>query len=175
MSIDITPRPLTRIADAKEEFYAWRTLTAHFLSKNYKGITSWGEDGPLRKKFVEQLTSLVLDHSVVKEEDKLESGLDSITDHAFQLATAMARSRAHWVCAMEDPRIEQLYGFKIKKDRMEDVHLWDEDEGHGNSTIVDLVKTPMLLKFGNSSGEDFDKCQVVKKAQVVVRAKNAND
>lgn len=121
------------------------------------------------------MTSLLLDHSVVKEQDKLESGLDSIVDHAFQLATALARSRAHWVCAMMDPRIKELHGFKIKTDRMEDVDLWGEDEGHGKSTIVDLVKTPMLLKFGNSSGEDFHKCQVVKKAQVVVRAKNATD
>lgn len=121
------------------------------------------------------MTSLLLDHSVVKEKDKLESGLESIADHAFQLATAMARSRAHWVCTMEDSRIKELHGFKIKTDRMEDVDLWGEDEGHGKSTIVDLVKTPMLLKFGNSSGEDFDKCQVVRKAEVVVKAKNATD
>lgn len=145
------------------------------LSKNYKGPTSWGENGPYRAAFVEELTSLVLDHSVVKAQDQLENGLDSIADHAFQLATAMARSRAHWVCVMKDPRIIKLHGFKIKTDRMEDVDLWEEDEGHGKSTIVDLIKTPMLLKFGNSNGEDFDKCQVVKKAQVVVKAKNATD
>lgn len=172
---NVTPRPLTCITDAQEEFYAWRTLTAHFLSKSYKGTTSWGEDGTRREAFVEELTSLLLDHSVVKEEEKLESGLDSIAEHAFQLATAIARSRAYWVCTMKDPRTMELHGIKIKRDRMEDVDLWDEDEGHGKSTIVDLVKTPMLLKFGNSSGEDFEKCQVVKKAEVVVKAKNATD
>lgn len=57
---------------------------------------------------------------------------------------------------------------------MEDIDLWDENEGHGKTTIVDLVKTPMLLKFGNSNGEDFHSCQVVKTAQVVVKAKKAS-
>lgn len=174
MNNDVTPRLLTCTTDA-QEFYAWRTLTAHFLSKSYKGTTSWGEDGTRREEFVEELTSLLLDHSVVKEEEKLESGLDSIADHAFQLATAMARSRAYWICAMKDPHVMKLHSFKIKKDRMEDVDLWDEDEGHGKSTMVDLVKTPMLLKFGNSSGEDFHKCQVVRKAEVVVKSKKATD
>lgn len=175
MNTNIAPTPLTCITDTQEEFYAWRTLTGHFLSKNYKGSTSWGEDGPQRKAFVKELTSLLLDHSVVQDQDKLESGLDSIADHAFQLATAITRCRAHWVCAMKDPRNKSLQGFKIRVDTMEDVDLGDENEGHGKSTIVDLVKSPMLLRFGNSSGEDFHKCQVVKKAQVVVKAKKATD
>lgn len=105
----------------------------------------------------------------------MESDLDGIADKAYQLASAMARSRAHWMCRMTDPRVKKLHGFKIKNDRMEDVDLWEEDEGYGKSTIVDLTKTPMLLKFGNSDGQNYDQCRVFKKAEVVVRAKNAHE
>lgn len=119
--------------------------------------------------------SLLLDHSVVEEKDKLESDLEGIADKAFQLASAMARSRAHWVCRMSDPRVNRLHTFKIKNDRMNDVDLWEEDEGHGKSTIVDLIKTPMLLKFGNSDGQNYDQCRVFKKADVVVKAKNEHE
>lgn len=111
----------------------------------------------------------------MKQEDKLESGLDGIADKAYELATAMARSRAYWVCSMKDPRIGTLHSFKIKNDRMDDVDLWDEDEGYGKSMTVDLVKTPMLLKFGNSDGQNYDQCRVVKKAEVVMKAKKAHD
>lgn len=159
--------------DAVEEFYAWRTLTAQFLSKHYKGPTSWGEGGSRREVFVQEVASLLLDHSVIKDQEKLETGLDGIADKAYELATAMACSRAYWVCAMRDPRIGQLHSFRIKTDRMDDVDLWDEDEGHGKSTTVDLVKTPMLLKHGNSDGQNYDKCRVVRKAEVVVKSKNA--
>lgn len=167
---------LTRtLTGAREEFYNWRTLTAHFLSSNYKGPTSWGEGGSRREEFVEEVASLLLDHSVIKEWDKLETGLDGIADKAYELATAMARSRAYWVCATRDPRIGQLHSFRIKTDRMDDVDLWGEDEGHGKSITVDLVKTPMLLKFGNSDGEKYDQCRVVRKAEVVVKPKNPTD
>lgn len=156
-------------------FHTWRALTGHFLANFYKESTSWGEDGSRREEFVEEVTSLLLDHSVVKQQAKLESGLDGIADKAYELATAMARSRAYWVCSMKDPRIEKLRGFKIKNDRMDDVDLWDEDEGYGKSMTVDLVKTPMLLKFGNSDGQNYDQCRVVRKAEVVVKAKKAHD
>ncbi|KAG6355247.1 hypothetical protein INS49_004329 [Diaporthe citri] len=160
---------------AVEEFYAWRTLTAHFLASHYKGPISWGEGGERREQFVEEMASLLLDHSVIKRQNELESGLDGIADKAFHLATAMACSRAYWVCTTRDPRIGKLHGFKIKTDRMDDVDLWDEDEGHGKGTTVDLVKTPMLLKYGNSDGQNYDQCRVVRKAEVVVKAKKAHD
>lgn len=119
------------------------------------------------------MVSLLVDHSVVKEVAELGAALEGIADHAFHLASAMARSRAYWVCTMKDPRGGGLHGFKIKSDRMDDVDLWDEDEGHGKSTMVDLIKTPMLLKYGNSDGQNYDQCRVFKKAEVVVKAKNA--
>lgn len=121
------------------------------------------------------MASLLLDHAVIQDRGKLERDLDGIADKAFQLASAMARSRAYWVCTMRDPRVKKLHSFKIKNDRMNDVDLWEEDEGHGKSTIVDLTKTPMLLKCGNSDGQNYDQCRVVKKAEVVVRAKNAHE
>lgn len=121
------------------------------------------------------MTSLLLDHSVIQERIKLESDLEGIADKAFHLASAMARSRAYWVCCVRDPRVGKLHDFKIKNDRMDDVDLWEEDEGYGKSTIVDLTKTPMLLKFGNSDGQNYDQCRVFKKADVVVRAKNEHE
>lgn len=163
------------VTGAKEEFYNWRTLTANFLKKHYKGPTSWGPDGPRRDQFVDETVSLLLDHSVVQDEDKLQGGLDCIAEQAYELATAMARSRAYWVCTMRDPRVGQLHGFEIKADRMDDVDLWKEGKNVERSTTVDLVKTPMLLKFGNSNGQNYDQCRVVKKAEVVVEPMHATE
>lgn len=119
------------------------------------------------------MSSLLLDHSVNNDIDDVGDGLDDVAEHAFKLATAMATSRAYWVCSMRDPQGgKELHGFKIKKERMYDVDLWDEEDGHGKSKIVDLVKTPMLLKFGNSDGENYDQCRVIKKAEVVMKARN---
>lgn len=124
---------------------------------------------------MQEVASLLLDHAVVKDQDQLESDLDGIANKAYELATAMALSRAYWVCTMRDSRIGKLGDFKIKTDRMDDIDLWDEDEGHGKSTTVDLVKTPMLLKYGNSDGQNYNQCRVVRKAEVVVKSKQAHD
>lgn len=159
--------------DAKEEFYAWRALTGNFLAKNYKRSASWGEGGDEREEFVDEMASLLLDHSVVKVVAELEAALEGIAEHAFRLATAMATSRACWICSMKGPAVKELHGFKIKTDLMDDVDLWDEDEGNGKSETVDLVKTPMLLKYGNSDGEDYDQYRVFKKAAVVMKANDA--
>ncbi|KAI7782214.1 hypothetical protein LA080_013759 [Diaporthe eres] len=165
----------TGTSDNREQFYAWRTLTAHFLSNNYKTPTSWGEGGSRREEFVQDVALLLLDHSVIKDQEKLETGLEGIAEKAYELSTAMACSRAYWECAVRDPRVGDLYGFRIKTDRMDDIDLWDEDEGHGKSTTVDLVKTPMLLKYGNSDGQNYNQCRVVRKAEVVVKSKQAHD
>lgn len=141
------------------------------LLTQYKGRTSWVKGGPRRQEWVKEMATILLDLSVVNQRATLESRLDEIADHAIKLATAMACSRAGWICTMKDPRIKEkeLSGFRIKTDRMEDVDLWDEDEGHGKSMVVDLVKTPMLLKCGNSNGENYDQCRVVSMAKVVVK------
>lgn len=161
--------------DDPEEFYAWRTLTANMLWKKYKGPTSWIKGGPRRQAWVKETATLLLDLSAVNERAKLESRLGDIADHAIKLATAMACNRAYWVCTMKDPRIGQLQDFRIKTDSMEDIDLWDEDEGHGKSLTVDLVAVPMLLRTGNSEGEGFDVCDVMKPAKVVVKAKKSTD
>lgn len=117
---------------------------------------------------------ILLALSVVEEKDSLERGLQDITEKAFELASAIARSRAGWVCSMMDPGQQELHSFRIKKYFMDEVELWNEDE-HSKTITVDLVKAPMLLKYGNSSGENYDQFQVVKKAQVVTKAKEAKE
>lgn len=164
---------LTRSHAGFEEFYAWRSMTAHFL-RNKKTV-AWGEGGPKREEFVAVAVELLLDHSVVKHKDKLEGRLDEIADKACELAMAMARSRAGWVCAMKEPRINMLHGFKIKKDSMDDVELWNDGDEHSKTITVDLVQTPMLVKYGNTNGENYDNCVVVKNAQVVTMAKETTE
>ena len=159
--------------DAPEAFYAWRSSTAHFLSNNLKGPGSWGKGGDKRQEFVEGTEALLLYHAVKRDSNLLQQQLEGIAEHAFELAKAMACSRACWVCTMEDPRIKALHGFKIKTDRMEKVELWDEDVEYAK--IVDLVVAPMLLKFGNSNGENYGTCRVFNKAQVVMKPKKGAD
>ncbi|KAG8162449.1 hypothetical protein KVR01_008214 [Diaporthe batatas] len=149
-------------------FYMWRTMTAQLMQKSYKGPLSWGKDGPRRKDFVDETTDLLSNLSVVNNQEALRERLEDIAQKAYDLATAMARSGAYWVCTMKDPDVAKLHGFQIKTSRMEDMELWDDEEA---TKKVDLVVAPMLLKYGNSSGQNFDKCQVVEKAKVVMKPK----
>ncbi|KAH8777583.1 hypothetical protein F5883DRAFT_517926 [Diaporthe sp. PMI_573] len=164
-------RMLTQTHEDDPQFYAWRTMTARFLHNNYTGPTSWGKGGPRRQEFVNETLDLLFNLSVVEERQTLQNDLEDIAQKAYELATAMARSGAYWVCTMEDPRIKKLHEFRIRTDRMEDVELWDEGEATSRSLTVDLVAAPMLLKFGNSSGENFGTHCVFKKAQVVTKPK----
>lgn len=92
----------------------------------------------------------------------MKSRLEEIVGHAFTLASAMARSRAYWVtCTTE------LLGFKIDTNCMEAVNLWGFKYQDGEGMSVHLVVTPALLKYGNSSGENYGKRRVASKAKVV--------
>jgi hypothetical protein len=115
---------------------------------------------------------LLLGHSSLKKHpETLRGQLETIAQHACELAVAMAGSRAYWVCTMEDPRVEASHNFKIRRDRMEKVEAWDEDDECPRT--VDFVAAPMLLKHGNSSGENYGTCRVAKKAQVVMMTMGA--
>ncbi|KAK7701493.1 hypothetical protein SLS64_010238 [Diaporthe eres] len=161
--------------DAPEEFYAWRTLTANLLSNYCKDPTSWGESGPRREEFLEEMVALLLDHAVERDPEALNEGLNEIADNAFELAKAMACCRAFWLCTMKDPRINSLHDFRIKTDSMEEVELWNEEGAYSKSVIVDLVAAPMLLKNGNSKGANYGTFHVFKKAQVITKAKGDED
>lgn len=140
-------------------------MTAQFFFAHFTGRSPWGKSGTQRKAFIQETTNMFLSLAVIDERETLENDLDGIAEHAYQLATAMARSGAHWLCTMEDSRIGKPHGFRIKSDRMEELELWDNEEV--TRLTVDLVAAPMLLKYGGSGGRNFENCRVFSKAQVI--------
>lgn len=147
------------------------------FTNNYTAPLSWAKDGPGRKGFVTETLALIVSLSSLKRNKEnmeiLEGRLDSIAHLGFRLAKNMASSLAYWVCTMKDPKSGGLNSFDINRDCMAVmdpvsgiVEEFYEDEEQEAET-VDLVVTPMLLKFGNSSGEDYDNRDVVANALVV--------
>ncbi|POS71893.1 hypothetical protein DHEL01_v209712 [Diaporthe helianthi] len=156
------------------QFHAWRAMTAQFLFANYTGPTPWGKNGTRRQEFIKDTADMICKFAATDEREALEEALDEIAEHAYQLAKAMARSGAHWACTMKEPNTNKLHGFKIKTSLMVDEELWNEEDATSKSVMVDLVVAPMLLKYGNSNGQDFGNCRVVERAKVVTKPKKDN-
>ncbi|KAI3394025.1 hypothetical protein diail_3289 [Diaporthe ilicicola] len=153
-------------------FHALRAEISRLLFENPEGCHPWGANGHQRHQFIKETAELLRLYSDCKSKGRqrtieMKSRLGEVVDNAFTLTSAMARSRAYWICSTRDIHTNKIHGFEVDTKHMVEVNLWECDHGDGDNGTVDLVAAPMLLKFGNSSGVDYGKCRVAKKATVI--------
>lgn len=149
-----------------KKFHAWRAYTADFLEDAFGLRNPWRPRGQLRSQLVSELVELLSRYSTSGKNDAhLTQQLDGVVDKAVNLAWLMAKSRAYWVCSLPThPETKLPHGFIYMKEIMKvETHLIG-----GRRGVVDLVGRPSLLKYGDSTGEQYDTYVVFEKANAVV-------
>ncbi|KAH8196099.1 hypothetical protein TruAng_009726 [Truncatella angustata] len=144
--------------DAKKDAQQLRAMNCQFLHK-HRGIK-----GQLDDKLTEKLCREgFLGHVSVLCHDEIKKDLKTIMSKAIELAVIFVKSRSEFRCA--NVRIgkndtEIFYGFQAVKPWTQIV------SGNARHNDVKLIASPVLMKRGNSKGEEYDKTLVLVPADV---------
>lgn len=150
-----------------QKFHAWRAYTADFLEDAFGSRALWRPNGTKRPLLVGNLVELLSRYSTSGPGNvaALTPQLEDVVDKAVNLAWVMAKSRAHWVCSFPTcPQTNKPHSFVYRR---EYVKVEKSLQG-GRRNVVDLIGRPSMLKWGDSSGEQYDTCVIVDKAAALV-------
>lgn len=149
------------------------------LCNNPRGFhEAWQPDGTKSAALVERLVELLIRFHCKSCEEDLEREIHSIVQKAVKLAGLIASCRAFWVVTLASTKLNPtIYdqvkqslrcGFSVTEEYTKVLHLFGNGKLGGDK--VDLVVRPLLLKWGDTSGRNYDVCQVMRRREVIATA-----
>lgn len=145
---------------------------------------SWKAEGELRVNLVQNLFDILFKFRNAKVEGQLRSDLNNIVGKAVELARLMAKSRAFWAVNqmslqpratlldydLADTRryhsfdvLKKFTNVKYYRERIQE----DNDDEGDKRLNVDLVVRPMLIKWGDTSGQDYHVRHTMHRREVI--------
>lgn len=120
-------------------------------------------------------------HNTGAEED-MKPRVDPIVRLAVDLACIMSRARAYWVITMQavktkpsvhDYNRSKRFGFAFNEEHTELARPLIIPEGSDddlNNSTVNLIVRPCVIKWGDSTGWNYENSLVIEKRQVIATA-----
>jgi len=149
--------------DDREDFHEWRSTTSRILSKTLTPLTITRSTLVVRRAILKDFILSL--HPEPIEFDKEE--LNSIIEKALELATSIAKQRAHFQFKFFDQRTPEKQRFSPET-MASPFELGPLDEKKEARCVV-LTLAPGLFKYGTSEGRDFEVCSTIMKTDVQTR------
>ncbi|KAJ8132477.1 hypothetical protein O1611_g1154 [Lasiodiplodia mahajangana] len=135
------------------DYYTWRAQTGEIMQKE-RGIDDKTKEALNRKlcRMIEQFipTEMILDE---KRKKAIRRSLEGIIDKAIELAVVFNQSRCVYSCAS----ISVEGGF--------DPEIMEHND-ESDALQPDLMISPILVKYGDSRGQNYDQHLILAKAYV---------
>lgn len=149
--------------DDREDFHEWRSTTSRILSKTLTPLTITRSILVVRRAILKDFVLSL--HPEPIDFDKEE--LNSIIEKALELATSIAKQRAHFRFKFFDQRTPEKQRFSPET-MASPFELGPLDEKKEARCVV-LTLAPGLFKYGTSEGRDFEVCSTIMKTDVQTR------